>query len=160
MTRKNCWLLAVISCVLTPQFLMATVRHEYRFQCSDRLDRFTCQRRIDTLRHIIERQGSRMPADWTWTLVADSDWPELSRRFQLKYEIAFTRVAERRTVINALLFEKFDRSVWEWAVAHETAHVICDLVDERATNRVAFNLAGRTSNSGILCPKSSAVEAD
>jgi hypothetical protein len=144
--------------LLSSCFAAAT---DYRFQCSDRLDRFTCERRVSMLRHIIERQGSAMPVGWTWLLVADSDWPLLKERYRLRNDFAFTHVGERRTVVNALLFERFERSTWEWAVAHETAHVVCDLVNEGTTDRVAIGLARRRPlDLQTACPSTRTVAAD
>jgi hypothetical protein len=109
----------------------------YQFQCSPQVDQWVCERQIATVRNIVERQSAGLPAGWTWLVVADSEWPALQRRYGLKHDFAFTHMGERRTVFNSLLFQHFDRPVWEWAVAHESAHVVCDLLNEDATERAA-----------------------
>lgn len=109
----------------------------YFFQCSSKVDTWVCERQKETVRKILERQGVPLPTGWTWLVVADSEWPALQARYRLKHDYAFTHMGERRTVLNSLLFQQFDRPVWEWAIAHESAHVACDLVDEDEAERVA-----------------------
>jgi hypothetical protein len=53
-------------------------------------------------------------------------------------------MSERRIIFNSLLFQRFGRPIWEWAVAHESAHVACDLVDEKMADRVAQEFSHRS----------------
>src|SRR5262245_42479205 len=99
MDRKY-WAPALVAFALLLSSSAAEISRSYRFECSDRLDRPTCEQRMDTLRRIIARQGSTMPAGWTWTLVADADWPSLTKRYHLQHDFAFTHMGEHRTVIN------------------------------------------------------------
>jgi hypothetical protein len=132
----------------------------YRFQCSDKIQRSICDERIEILRRIISRQGSLMPAGWTWTLVADADWPFLTKRYHLQHDFVFTHMGERRTFLNVLLFEGFRGSTWEWAVAHETAHVVCDLVDDREADRVADRLLKKKPMDWGQCTPRRALPAE
>jgi hypothetical protein len=119
----------------------------FQFQCSPKMDKWICERQIAVVRNIVERQNAGLPAGWIWLVVADSEWPALQQRYHLKHDFAFTHMGERRTVFNSLLFQQFNRPVWEWAIAHESAHVACDLVDDDAAERVARELAHRGSLS-------------
>ena len=136
------WFVFVLSSAVLAGSAAAARKPElqYQFNCSAKVDQWVCERQITTLRNIVERQSPPLPAGWVWLVVADSEWPALQRRYHLKHDYAFTHMGERRTVFNSLLFQQFDRPVWEWAVAHESAHVACDLVDDEAAERVAREL--------------------
>jgi hypothetical protein len=139
------WLPVTALCLVFTPNVPAAHRSElpYHFECSANLDRPTCDRQLELLREIVERQHAPLPAGWSWLVVADSDWPSLQQRYRLKYDFAFTHMSERRIIFNSLLFQRFGRPIWEWAVAHESAHVACDLVDEKMADRVAQELAYR-----------------
>ena len=121
----------------------------HKFQCSPKVDPWVCGRQIAAVRGIVERQNLPMPLGWTWVVVADSEWPALQQRYRLKHDYAFTHMGERRTVLNSLLFQQFDRPVWEWAIAHESAHVVCDLVDDEAAERVAHEVMSTGLRSSV-----------
>lgn len=138
------WLAIALCLVFTPNVTAARKPElPYRFECSANLDGPTCERQIEVLRGIVERQHTPLPEGWSWLVVADSDWPSLQQRYRLRYDFAFTHMGERRIVLNSLLFQRFGRPVWEWAVAHETAHAACDLVDDKMADRVAQELTYR-----------------
>lgn len=136
------WILAVVFLVLGVSASAARKPGlSYQFQCSPKVDQWLCDRQIAVVRKIVERQNAHLPAGWVWLLVSDSEWPALQQRYRLKHDYAFSHLGERRTVFNSLLFQQFDRPVWEWAIADESAHVTCDLIDEDATEEVAHELA-------------------
>ncbi len=133
------WLVfAVLSFFLVPNAVARSkAEPPYHFHCSAKVDSWTCERQLGLVRRIIERQKAPLPANWTWLVVDDSEWPVLRQRYRLKHDFAFTHMGERRTVFNSLLFRVFERPVWEWAVAHESAHITCDLVDDSMADRVS-----------------------
>lgn len=134
------WLVAVLFFIAGSASAAHKPDLPYQFQCSPKVDTWVCERQMSMIRHIVELQNAPMPAGWSWVVVADSEWPALQRRYGLKHGYAFTHMGERRTVFNSLLFQQFDRPVWQWAIAHESAHVVCDVMDDETAEKVAHEL--------------------
>lgn len=130
--------------------------------CSQRLHAFICARQEEALRDILEKQAVPLPSDWRWLIVSEAEWRLVKEYYGLKYDYAFTHVGERRTVLNSALFERFDVSTWRWAVAHESAHVVCDFEDERLAERAASRILrhGFVSADKTCYSRSSNVRGD
>ena len=111
-----------------------------------------CQTDIAVLKKVLERYPVAQLGEWTWFLVASSDWNKLQRSRGVNPDSpAFTYCAKKETFLEeALLTGEPTRVkelllVWRmsmenllnFAIAHELGHALCNEKDEEKANRTA-----------------------
>jgi hypothetical protein len=124
-----------------------------------------CQRDVAVLKKAMERYPVTQLGEWTWFLVASSDWKEFQRSHRLNPDSpAFTYYEGKETFLDeALLSGEPARSgelmlLWgmgmenllDFAIAHELGHALCNEKDEGKAIRAAKSLReGVTPNCEV-----------
>jgi hypothetical protein len=124
-----------------------------------------CQKDIAVLKTVLERYPVAQLGEWTWFLVASSDWKEFQRSHGLNPDSpAFTYYEGKETFLEEallsgqptrygellLLWGMSMENLLNFAVAHELGHALCNEKDEEKANRAAKSLReGVTPNCEV-----------
>jgi hypothetical protein len=124
-----------------------------------------CQKDVAVLKRVLERYPVAQLGEWTWFLVASSDWKEFQRSHGLNPDSpAFTYYAGKVTFLEEamltgqparagelmLLWGMGMENLLNFAVTHELAHALCNEKDEEKANRAAKSLReGVTPNCEV-----------
>lgn len=90
---------------------------------------------VATVEALIHRQGL-LPDDYVVILVAGSDWQRVTKAFSVDTPFGFTLLTNKRLYLNSALMSQAG-SLPALVVAHETAHVVCNVLSESGANRAA-----------------------
>jgi hypothetical protein len=114
-----------------------------------------CQKDIAVLKKVLQRYPVAQLGEWTWFLVASSDWKEFQRSHGLNPDSpAFTYYEGKQTFLEEalltgqptrygellLLWGMNMKNLLDFAVAHELGHALCNEKDEERARRAAKSL--------------------
>jgi hypothetical protein len=139
------------------------------FACGTGISPASCRTSLGLIQEVLHGL-TVAPSDWRWVVVANSQWQPMRKEMNLAGDsVAFTAPSARTTFIKesfdgsgvlsvmegrdrvgALRYEPREFRAMRWVLAHEIAHAVCNIRDERRADAGAERLL-RGANEEQVC---------